>query len=503
MHARTLVFIFGIASGVALGYGSPFASEIAVLLFILGVVQLVIYFFERKHDTHGIVLSLWTLLFSFAVCIGIIRVQLVNEKSTFVCEVSCMFEAKVVTSPDIKNEYQVFIVRPIVDGGKQYDVQVRTPIYPRHQIGEVVRLRGKVSVPDTIYPHDGKKSFDYLSYLHTRNVGSQMMFPNIEVLDHDVHTFPDLLGRWKESLIERMNAFVSSPASSIATGMLFGNSSMSKEMTDTFRVAGLSHIVVLSGFNIAIVIAFVLFLFAFLPLVVRVVLAAFFVILFVLMVGGEVSVLRATAMAFIALFALLVGRQYVARQALALSLLCIILYEPYALLNDVSLHLSFIATAGIVYMSERVQLFVQKFLTSTFAVELVTLSFAAYLATLPYVLYAFGSASVYALVANVLVLPLVPIAMLLSFITVIAGYLSSSVAMVCGYVTTLLIDCMIAIAEMVESLPFSSISLSVSFSTMCFLYVVVTGVCFYFFAKRENETLQTSPEGYMTEILKY
>ena len=47
-----------------------------------------------------------------------------------------------------------------------------------------------------------------------------------------------------------------------------------KELTDTFRVAGLSHIVVLSGFNIAIIISFVILLLRVVPLFVRVLIAS-------------------------------------------------------------------------------------------------------------------------------------------------------------------------------------------------------------------------------------
>jgi competence protein ComEC len=137
------------------------------------------------------------------------------------------------------------------------------------------------------------------------------------------------LGRWKENLISRIEMYVSSPASTLASGMLFGASSVSRELAQTFRTAGLSHIIVLSGFNIAIVIASILFVLAFLPLFLRITLASISVIVFIIMVGAEPSVVRATLMAFIGLLAMLVGREYVARHALILSFFVIVMYEVH------------------------------------------------------------------------------------------------------------------------------------------------------------------------------
>jgi competence protein ComEC len=509
-HLRTFIFIVGIVLGIVIGYGSAFASEIALGTLTLAFTQALVFLVERrelraeseKREAEGFALSFATTLLSFGIVVGIVRVQLVQEKNPYVCEGVCTFNAKVISSPESKDAYQTAVVHPLEIGEEMYDVQIRVPLYPTLRIGETVRLSGKAKVPDIIPPHNGVQSFDYAAYLATRNVGSEMLFPKVEVIDEEPHTTSEYLGRWKEDLVERMNEYVSSPASSLAGGMLFGNSSTSKDVVQTFRVAGLSHIIVLSGFNIAIVIASILFVFAFIPLVLRIGLASFFVIVFVLMVGAEASVLRATIMAFIGLLATLLGRAYVARQALLLSFLAIILYEPNALLHDVSLHLSFLATAGIVYLSDPMKKTVEKYVGASF-VELLTTTLAAYIATLPYIMYTFGSVSVYALLANMLALPLVPLAMLFSFFVVTLSYVSHSAAMLFGYGDTMLIDIILFIARIVESLPFSYVTLTISFFSMCVAYAVMIAGVLFFSNKRIDETLPTIDGEYLTDIIKY
>lgn len=500
-HFKTFLLVVGAGFGIVIGYQTAYASEIAIAGGLLAMVQMLVYGFSRKRESTNSALSIATALLSLGLVIGIVRVQLVEEKIAYVCQTSCSFEANIISSPQSKDTYQTLEVHPIEKGSEILNVQLRVPLYPRYQIGETIKVSGKVSVPKPIPPHGDAKSFDYAEYLATRNIGSEMLFPKVEVLDSDAHTLTEYLGRWKEILILRMNRFVASPASTLATGMLFGNSGMPKDLAQTFRVAGLSHIIVLSGFNIAIVIASILFIFAFIPLVLRITLASLFVILFVMMVGAEASVIRATAMAFIALLSTLVGRAYVARQALLLSLFAIAMYSPQSFLNDVSLHLSFLATAGIVYGSEPIKEILQKHLSNKIFIELATTTLVAYFATLPYVCYTFGTVSVYALVANMFALPFVPVAMLMSFLVVCASYVSASLAIVTGYTDSLILNVIIFVAQKIEGLPFSYGTLSVSFVGMCIMYTVFA--CAVWLGRKENETFVTDESGYLTGIIKY
>ncbi len=510
MHAKTIIFAFSAFVGIVVGEMSMHASDIAIAVLILATVQALVMIVGEWRNVRSVA-PLFMLLCSVGLCIGIVRSQLVEEQAKYVCETACTFEAVVTNSPQTKNDYQVFKVHPIESNDTILDVQLRTPLYPKYEIGQTLSVSGKVTEPSVIAAHGDAKSparaggFDYAAYLLTRNVGSEMMFPRIEVIDNEAHNATSMLGRWKEDLVARISLYVSSPASSLASGMLFGASSMSKELTQTFRTVGLSHIVVLSGFNIAIVIAFILFVFAFLPLTLRVALASISVILFVMMVGGEASVIRATLMAFVSLLATLVGRAYVAKQALILSLFAIVMYEPYALLHDVSLHLSFLATAGIVYLSkplEEIFLHYIPDIGKSFR-ELFITTLSAYLATLPYICFSFGTVSVYALVANIFVLPFVPITMLLSFLVVSSSYAWAPLALMFGFVDSALINIVLWIAHLFERLPFASFPLSVSWFGMCMMYTSIGIIVLYVYARSKNETQVTSVDGMLTDVISY
>lgn len=369
IHAKTLIALVGIVVGVVAYEKTLYGSEVAVMALALGVIQFGIYFITRRltktddspvekinNEVIRFSIPLACGIFFIATFLIIFRMQFSVDKNIVICEKSCTFSGEILSTPEIKNEYQIFSVRPHGEQGV-YDIQVKTPLYPRYEVGENISLTGKVSPPYVAMPHDGKKTFDYVTYLRTKNIGSEMYYPKVEVLTSRTHEerFVTQLQHLRDYFVRTISTYVDAPASSLSSGMLFGDNSMSEELTSTFRTSGISHIVVLSGFNIAILISFVLLVLTVVPFFLRVILAGVLVVLFVLMVGAEASIVRATLMSFIALFALTVGRGYVASQALLVSLIVIIFYTPIHLLHDVSLHLSFLATAGIVYMSDGVK----------------------------------------------------------------------------------------------------------------------------------------------------
>jgi competence protein ComEC len=511
MHVVTLVALLGILSGIVYGEVLLFSTEVALTTFFIGSISLVLYVLKKKKGRVSVNeqyvssrgLSFCIGVFFIACSIGIVRVQFVERIPSFVCEQSCTFTAQVVTSPKIKDAYQIFSVLPQSDIHTSY-VQVKSPLYPHFRRGDMLTLSGKVTTPKFFLPHEDVRSFNYGEYLALHTIGSEMLYPHIEVSNEEggEKSIVSYLSDLRENFVKTITLYVDDPASTLASGMLFGDASMSSELTQTFRTAGLSHIVVLSGFNISILISFVLFVCMFLPLVLRVITAGVFVIFFVLMVGGEVSVIRATLMSAVALGALVFGRAYTARQALLLSLLVIVLYEPSHLLHDVSLHLSFLAAAGIIYASDGLAVLFRKIKSDNYR-EIIVTTCAAYGATLPYLMYTFGTVSLYALFTNILVLPLVPLMMLLTFLIVVSAPSVPILGTIFGYICTVLGELIISIARSVESLPLASLQVSLSLQMMLGVYIVMGSIFYFLSIRKKNETPLTKNDEILSDVISY
>jgi competence protein ComEC len=154
------------------------------------------------------------------------------------------------------------------------------------------------------------------------------------------------------------------------------------------------------------------------------------IVLFSLMAGGGATVWRAATMASIALFARVVGRTYVVERAFLFAFVVMILLNPSILIFDPSFQLSFLATAGLIYLVQPFDQKLRKWIANQPIREMVATMCAAQLMVLPLLLYQMGIFSLTMFPANLIVLPVVPMTMLIGLISILLSYLSYSLAFV-------------------------------------------------------------------------
>jgi competence protein ComEC len=173
------------------------------------------------------------------------------------------------------------------------------------------------------------------------------------------------------------------------------------ELVDDFRAAGLSHLTVVSGQNVAFV------LIAFGPLLRRlrwrsrlpVTLALLGA--FALVVRFEPSVLRAVAMAGVAAVAAATGRPTAGGRILALAVAGLVLVDPL-LVRSVGFLLSVSASAAILHLSPRLRVAVGG---PAWLAEPLAVTIAAQVGTAPLLLATFGPLPVASIPANLLAVP--------------------------------------------------------------------------------------------------
>ncbi len=124
------------------------------------------------------------------------------------------------------------------------------------------------------------------------------------------------------------------------------------EVTDDFRGSGLSHLLAVSGQNVAFTLAVAAPLLRRLRLAGRLVGVALLLGLFACLTRAEPSVLRAVAMALVAAVAFARGRPTAPVHVLALAVAGLVLADPL-LVRSVGFQLSVAATAGIVVVGPR------------------------------------------------------------------------------------------------------------------------------------------------------
>jgi len=189
--------------------------------------------------------------------------------------------------------------------------------------------------------------------------------------------------------------------------VLGDTSALSGRTSDEFRVAGLTHLMAVSGANVTIVCGAVLLTAFVVGPRVAVALAGLALTAFVIVVQPSASVLRAAVMGAITLVAVVSHRRRQAIPALSACVLTLMIAAP-ELAVDVGFALSVSATAALVVVapvwSRRL---VDRGWPKPLA-DAVSVAVAAQLVTAPLVAGVSGRFSVISVVANLAVAPLIP-----------------------------------------------------------------------------------------------
>lgn len=288
--------------------------------------------------------------------------------------------------------------------------------------GDRLRIRGRLEEPVDF------EGFAYREYLARQGIG---VIARTTAADRigEAEGPASLLAGARATLLRGLNALVPEPEAALGAGILLGvRAAIAPEINDAFAAAGLTHVVAISGWNIAIVAAVVAAVVR--PLETRpggrwttAALATLTVASYVVLTGGSPSVVRAALMAAALLVARLGGSRAHAGSALALAALLMLLAAP-SVLWDVGFQLSLLATGGLIFFGGPVERRLGGW--PAWVREPVALTLAAQLTTLPVVLLNFERLSLVAPLANILVVPFVPIAMLCAACAAIVGVLDGA-----------------------------------------------------------------------------
>lgn len=243
-------------------------------------------------------------------------------------------------------------------------------------------------------------------------------------------------------------------------GLVVGDTdTLSRQVVAEFRTAGMSHLLAVSGANLAIICVAVLLLLRVLRFGPRSSAAGAMLALagFVVLAGPEPSVLRAGVMGAVGLLALAAGRARAALPALGVAVIVLVLWDPDMAVSF-GFALSVLATGGLVLIAPRwADRLAQRGVPRGLA-EALAVPAAAHLVTAPVVAGMAGEVSVIAVLANLLAAPVVAPATVL-------GVLAALVAPVAPWVAELLVrvagpalDWLIIVARQAARVPGASIA---------------------------------------------
>jgi competence protein ComEC len=213
----------------------------------------------------------------------------------------------------------------------------------------------------------------------------------------------------------------------LARGFVLGEDEQIDEgTTEDFRRAGLSHLLAVSGQNVALLVLLAMPVLAALrlPLRTRLLWVLGLIVVYVPLAGAGPSIQRAGIMGALSVLATLAGRRASRFYALVLAAVVLLVLEP-GIASDVGWQLSFAAVLGILLLAAPLRSGIAARIGARgwrrALAEGAAVTTAATLATAPLIAFHFEAISTMTLVANLLALPAVAPAMWLGMLVAAAG----------------------------------------------------------------------------------
>jgi competence protein ComEC len=335
-----------------------------------------------------------------------------------------------------------------------------------YHYGDRLLLFGKLQTPSE------NDSFSYKDYLARQGVYSTLWASGSHLVERGQGS-PILAAVYtvREAAHRFLKECVLQPEAALLSGIVLGIESDIPDKVDrAFRLTGTSHIIAISGANIAVICALLLLLFArFIPRLWAPLPAVLAVAVYTVLVGGEASVVRAAIMGSIGLVGLTIGRHQAGANTLAFSAALMAGFNP-GVLGDVGFQLSFAATLGLILFAGPMQEWFAGVLTARFseeaahkfsgpASEYLLYSLAAQGMTLPLLLHHFGAVSLSSLLANPLILPAQPAVMVLGGLAVLAGLILRPLGLLLAFAAWPVTAYTIRVVELLARIPNGSVGL--------------------------------------------
>ncbi len=332
--------------------------------------------------------------------------------------------------------------------------------------GDRLRVFGALETPPVF------DDFSYKDYLARQGVYAQVRLAQVTfVAERRANPVFQWLFDFKSRALRVLAQIFPEPHAALLQGILLGvESGIPRDLNDAFSATGTSHIVAISGFNIAIIAGI------FAALANRLfgaqrgaVIAILGIAAYTLLVGAGASVVRAAIMGSLAIVASRLGRRTLGLNTLAVAVIGMTLINPLTLW-DVGFQLSAVATLGLVLYAEPFEAAFRNFTArittpenaarlTAYVGEFFLLTLAAQITTLPLIAYYFKRLSLVSLVANLLIIPAQPAVMVMGGLALIAGLIWLPLGQVVAWIAWPFTAYTIAFVELFAKVPGAAIGL--------------------------------------------
>lgn len=490
-HLLLLAFVF--ICGIVLAAFSVFASFHSGFLVFTAVILFIPLVLLRKRDILFV-----TLLVCLVFLFGAIRYNIFNRvdesdvKNIYLQpsggRKAVLLQGKVASDPEESRTGKKisFILEAGCikkeSGAEQARGFVLVNAYDKkvfsYKYGDIIALRG---FPGEPFSFIKEQKFDYKKYLENKRIYSVL---NVKkgFFSEKISEDKSLAARAIRSIYfmrgkteAHIKNYLKPPHDSILIAILLGKRrGIPREITDLFAKTGTLHILAISGLHVGIIYFALKIILKILRVKksLSVILIVLFLACFAVMTGARASILRAATMFSILALGELLKRKTGVFNLIGLSCLIILMINPNQAF-DVGFILSYTAVLSIVGIPP---LFYRIF-SGRYLLKPILISAAVYIGIIPLSAYYFGLISPIAVVANLIVIPLLSMIMASGLLLVTLGSLFTFMGVIFSESVWAFLTMLINSVKFLKSVPFSYFEVKAPAAwAIIIYYLVICGI---------------------------
>lgn len=278
----------------------------------------------------------------------------------------------------------------------------------------------------------------------------KMSFAVLSVKSHH----PTIVSEVRRRFVAGMQTALPEPLAPFAMGLLVGQrATLPAEVKEDLLMVGLTHIIAVSGYNLTIILQASRRMLGRKSKRISTFLTIGLIGVFLLLAGASASIVRAAIVSMLSIAAAYYGRSFKPLNLICFAAVITAWANPVYLWSDLSWYLSFLAFFGVMVLSPLLQARLPGKWHQSIIGAVALESICAEIMALPFVLHIFGQMSRVGLIANVLVVALIPLAMLLGLVAGVAGMLFGSLIGWFAWPATVLLNYMLDTAHILAGLP--------------------------------------------------
>jgi competence protein ComEC len=303
------------------------------------------------------------------------------------------------------------------------------------------------------------------------NYQAAMSFAEVEIIGRSDSPIESI----RREFFANVYSILPEPHASLGLGFLVGlKSALPDDINDQLKIAGLTHIVVASGYNLTVLVRLCRRLLAKYSKYQALAGSIALIFGFLAVTGASTSMVRASVVTLLSLWAWYYGRKFHPVLILLLGAALTAGYTPLYIWYDLGWWLSFLAFAGVLIVGPLITVRFWRNRQPPLLAQVAIETTAAQMMAMPLIMFTFGNVSLVALFANIAVVPFIPFAMVATFVAGISGaILPEALVGWLAMPAQMLLSYIISVTQLFAAPTWAQASIEIDRITLLVIYVML------------------------------